>query len=170
MKERTKVILTFIAVVGFMLAVIITFFMGIKWPDWLVYVVAYIAFGTMAFIGIAGYIKSCKNKKISKSSGVAILRGKIVDHAVRRDDDMSDLYAPIYEYYYNGETHRLKSDVATSKKGREVGTEVKIAYRYETGEFFCVDDLKHKKGIDLVFGILGIAAVVLIALKHTGIL
>ena len=49
-------------------------------------------------------------------------------------------------------------------------TEVKIAYRYETGEVFCVDDLKHKKGIDLVFGILGIAAVVLIALKHTGIL
>lgn len=169
--ELIKIIIIFIVGVTLMIALCVPAILRIPYPDWMVYGIAYLAFGGMAFIGISTFITSIKQKNIKPDGNIVVIPGVIVGHSVSKNNEVGEHrhYLPIYEYSINGETYSMKSDVATAKNGRDVGDKVQIVYNHKSGKAYCLEDAKRKKGYGFIFFIFGLAVIVLLTLKIAGV-
>lgn len=121
-------------------------------------------------VGIFGISKKIKLAK--RIQTMHELSGVIVDFKVGQTRDehdyMRDVYSPIYEYEWNGIKKRLNSKVCVQKEP-SIGKTVHILLNPMTGEAICMEDEQKSQGFLVIFGIIGIAVVILMILLKMGI-
>lgn len=117
----------------------------------------------MAFAFIGFWLCVLRPSKLKRQmKDCEIVLGTGVDYlnvGRTRDTDgegFRNNYFPIYEYYYGGVPHRIKS--SSSGSGTGLGRTVKIVVNHRTGEAYCLDDEKEGIVIGIVFLIFGLVA------------
>ena len=116
------------------------------------------------FIISGGYISIIKPyKRKQEMVNCHTVQGQIVDYKTERGSEGGHMYTPIYGYYYNGEEHRLESDVSSNtEESRQIGREVTIVINNATGESYCLEDMNTGRGMGIIFLIVGIVMAILI--------
>ena len=87
-----------------------------------------------------------------------MVEGTLVEYITKhgRGKEM-DVHCPVYEYYYNGEFKRLKSNVAgSSDKYRQIGRKVTIVINEATGNVYCKEDQGSGVIMGIVFAVFGV--------------
>ena len=91
-----------------------------------------ILFGAVALsIGYKGLKTYLFNRKLD----YVIVHGKVVEHeksTEKRGGKTSITYTPIFEYYYNGQTHRARHIISSSRFNKKL--EIVPGSKYEVGD------------------------------------
>ena len=132
-------------------------------------ILIYVGFVSILFMAV-GIFGICKKIKFSKSiPAMHRVTGVLVDYDVvqKRDDDnlMVDVYFPIYEYEWGGVKKRLESTTSGSVKA---GRKVHILVDPQTEKAICLEDVKRSDIAFPIFGVIGVAAFVLVLLTAAG--
>ena len=131
-----------------------------------VFVIAATIFGsligmTFAYVGFwlcvlrpSKLKRQMKDCEIVDGTGVDYLKVRSESNSVSDASGYKYNYFPIYEYYYRGVPHRIKSSSGSASSG--IGRTVKIVVNHRTGEAYCLGDEKDGIVIGIVFLILGL--------------
>ena len=110
---------------------------------------------------------SKKMQAMHKFTGV-VVDFDIVQHR-SEENTMEDLYFPIYEYDWSGIKRRLKSN-SSRQAEPSMGKTVHILVDPQTQDAICLEDEKSSQLVLLIFGAIGVAALVLVILVKAGVL
>lgn len=162
-KDIIKFFLLFPPICLLLILILLSYIFQWEWPDWTGFVAGYVAFGGLFIGSIIGYIASRIKCREAVGKDAIVVTGTIIAHFTNNERRRYDrLYYPVYEYVVNGQKCELVSNIATKKRGRNVGTQVKIFYNPNTGEAFCVSDMRMQGRLYLIFAAVGALAVALI--------
>ena len=122
-------------------------------------------------VGIYGIQQKRKFSKrmqmMQKTTGVVVDFDVVQHH--NEENTLEDLYFPIYEYDWGGIKKQLKSN--SSKQAEpSIGKTVRILIDPQTQDAVCLEDEKSSQLVLLIFGAIGVAALILVVLVKTGIL
>ena len=122
-------------------------------------------------VGIYGIQQKRKFSKrmqmMQKITGV-VVDFDIVQHR-SEENTMEDLYFPIYEYDWSGIKRRLKSN-SSRQAEPSMGKTVHILVDPQTQDAICLEDEKSSQLVLLIFGAIGVVALVLVILVKAGVL
>ncbi len=112
----------------------------------------------IALLVFAGYTIKLKYEFIESAVTVT---GKVIDfetHQSKDDDgDYTTMYAPVYEYEYNGDTYLHRSDVSSGSPSYEIGEGVALFIQPDAPEKVIVDSFSERWFVVLMMGGFGIA-------------
>lgn len=164
-KDIIKFMLIFPPACLIVLLVFLSYIFHWEWPDWLGFIAGYAAFGGMLIGSVVGCITSLTKCRKEAGKDAIIVEGTIIGHytnSARRKFDR--LYYPLYEYSIDGKKYELVSNIGAKKRGRTVGTKVKILYDPTTGNAFCVSDMRTQSRLYLILATVGALTVALITI------
>lgn len=162
-KDIITFFLLFIPVCILLILTLLSYIFQWEWPDWIGFVAGYVAFGGLLVGSIIGYITSKIKCREAVGKDAIVVTGTIIAHYTNNERRRFDrLYYPVYEYMVNGKKYELVSSIATKKRGRNVGQQVRIFHNPDTSEAFCVSDMRMQGRLYLIFATVGLLAVALI--------
>ncbi|MDE5820214.1 MAG: DUF3592 domain-containing protein [Lachnospiraceae bacterium] len=122
-------------------------------------------------VGIYGIQQ--KRKFSKKMQAMHKITGVVVDFDIvqhrSEENTMEDLYFPIYEYDWSGIKRRLKSN-SSRQAEPSMGKTVHILVDPQTQDAICLEDEKSSQLVLLIFGAIGVVALVLVILVKAGVL
>ena len=161
--DTMKFFLLFIPACVLLILILLAYIFQWEWPDWVGFVAGYAVFGGIFVGSTIGYIKSKIKYSKAVTEDAIVVTGTIIAHYSNNvTRKYKTLYYPVYEYIVNGKKYELISNIATKKRGRNVGTKVKIVYDPDTCEAFCVSDMRMQGRFYLIFSAVGILTVALV--------
>lgn len=133
-------------------------------------VVVSIAFMAVGVLGICKKVKRAKGMR-----GMHKVKGVLMNYTVaqKRDEDgfLLDVFFPVYEYEWEGESRELYSTVGVlGYQCHTMGKRVHILIDPQTEKVSCLEDEKSYEFILLIFGVIGILVLVVLVLLGTGVL
>lgn len=122
---------------------------------------------SVAFILIGANMVILKPLKLKRDMvNCQVVPGSLIDYTVKRGKKGRKLYCPIYGYYYNGEDRTVSASISSNlRKYTQIGRQVSIIINAKTGEVYCKEDANDERGMGVIFGILGLAAFVLMVVN-----
>ncbi|MDE6640554.1 MAG: hypothetical protein K2K63_08530 [Acetatifactor sp.] len=122
-------------------------------------------------VGILGIIK--KVKRLKSIRGMHKTIGRLVEYNVgpERDEDDFDLFYPVYEYKWEGKKRLFYSKAGVlGYQCHTRGKRVHIIIDPQTKKVTCLEDKKSYDSKLLIFGVIGVFALVLTLMIETGML
>lgn len=120
-------------------------------------------------IGVALILSSVKKKKTMESS--QMVQGKIIgyDKSISHHDSGSSVtYAPIYEYWHNGEMKQYQSNLYKSGR-KQVGSTEEL-YLTQDGQVLTKRDINGTLKMGIIFTIMGTLFMVVAILSVVGVI